>query len=399
MKHIARMSWAIALITLLHIPAGHAQTLGDSLVTLNVTRAGTLSGLLSSLWRPYITKLKLIGQLNESDIGVIHEMAEEGRGVLSYLDLSEAELVPGGSFSGGYMVEKSTFCLFHDCVSLEIVKLPPRGIEGLNYAFVNCTSLKSVELPEDVRNLQYAFDGCTSLTSVDLPESVKLLTAAFRGCTSLTSVDLPEGSEIDLSAAFVNCTSLTSVDIQEGVTDLSSAFYGCTSLTSVDIPEGVTDLSSAFYGCISLTSVDVPGTAMGLEETFKNCVQLKSVNILGEDPLYMQDLSTTFEGCYRLQSIRFESSTPPILEKYPQIYYLTVYVPKGAYMAYLLSEWGNYHLEEYDPTGIDTIMCPSTKSGTKEYYSTSGKRLSAPRRGVNIIREADGSTRKVLISR
>lgn len=116
--------------------------------------------------------------------------------------------------------------------------------------------------------------------------------------------------------------------------------------------------------------------------------------------LNRSDLSRTFEGCSSLQYIRFESTRPPFADQYPQLSdNVIIYVPKGAYMAYWLSEWGNYHLEEYDPTGIDTTMCPGTTSGTKEYYSTSGKRLSAPRRGVNIIREADGSTRKVLISR
>ena len=159
-------------------------------------------------------------------------------------------------------------------------------------------------------------------------------------------------------------------------------------------------MEGTFYACINLTSVDVPATVGRLSETFVSCVRLKSVNILGDNPLYMSDLSTTFKNCPDLQYIRFDSSRPPILDKYPQLSdNVIIYVPKGAYMAYWLSEWGNYHLEEYDPTDIDTIMCPSTKSGTKEYYSTSGKRLSAPRRGVNIIREADGSTRKVLISR
>lgn len=246
------MSWAIALITLLHIPAGHAQTPEDSLitslVTLNVTRAGMLSDLLSSRLRPYITKLKLIGQLNRSDIRVIREMAGAGvgsGGKLAYLDLSEAELVPSGLISSKFDITEEndkikTYCLFENCSALEIVKLPPFGIDDMSSAFRYCTSLTSVDLPEDVTNLDNAFVDCRSLTSVDLPE---------------------------------------------GVTNLSYAFKACYSLTSIDLPESVTNLDNAFVYCRSLTSVNVPASVTNLEKTFSCCEQLKSVNILGNGRL------------------------------------------------------------------------------------------------------------------
>ena len=459
MKRITRISWAIALVTFLHIPAGHAQTSDAPLITLNVAEAGTLSDMIPQSRRPYVTRLKLTGQLNGTDIRVIREMAgsdengEATNGALAYLDLSEAVLVSGGvsyyydDFMGWCTIvneegRTSASCLFCNCNKLKNVKLPPiddmscafrgctsltsvgvpNGVTILYQAFYGCTSLASVNLPDGVTNLVAAFYDCTSLTSVDVPDSVTdmatafygctsltsvgvpngvtILYQAFSGCTSLTSVDLPEGVK-DLSYAFGDCTSLTSVDLPEGVKDLSYAFWGCTSLTSVDLPDGVTDLHGTFQFCRSLTSVDVPATVTGLWGTFFNCTQLKSVNILGEEPLDLEDddMNLTFEGCSSLQYIRFLSPRPLLLTEYPQLNdNVIIYVPKGSYQTYWLTDWGNYHLEEYDLTGIDTLVRPGTVSGQTEYYSTGGKRLSAPQRGVNIIREADGSTRKVLIS-
>ena len=462
MKRITRMSWAIALVTFLYIPAGHAQTPDISSLTLNVAEAGTLSDLISPRLRPYITHLKLTGQLNSSDIRVIREMAGSDfwgdpiYGSLAYLDLSEAELVEGGGsyyYNGAMWSSISAYVgsrvsvenLFTHCTKLKSVSLPSSGIGAMKYAFSGCTSLTSVDLPDDLDALVCTFEGCTSLASINIPDSVTFLLGAFVGCTSLTSVDIPDGVK-SLSNVFEGCTSLTSVDIPDGVIELdatfwgctgltsinlpnsvkslNSAFVGCTGLTSVDIPDGVTGLDATFWDCKGLTSVDVPATVTRLAYTFKNCQQLKSVNILSEEPLDLDDddifvrvpsdyspgevyetvsggdMSKTFEGCSSLQYIRFLSPRPFFPSEYPQLSdNVIIYVPQGAYMAYWLTEWGNYHLAEYDLTGIDTLVRPGTTSVPVEYYSVSGKRLSAPQHGVNIIREADGSTRKMFLSK
>ncbi len=65
-------------------------------------------------------------------------------------------------------------------------------------------------------------------------------------------------------------------------------------------------------------------------------------------------------------------------------------------MSYWVTEWGNYNLVEFDAVGIDTPM-RTDKAGIPEYYSIDGKRLRAPQRGVNLIREADGTMKKTYI--
>ncbi|MBR4226480.1 MAG: leucine-rich repeat domain-containing protein, partial [Candidatus Methanomethylophilaceae archaeon] len=64
-----------------------------------------------------------------------------------------------------------------------------------DYAFQNCSSLESVDIPSSVTSIgKYAFRGCSSLSSVEIPEGVTSIGQyAFQGCSSLSSVDIPEG--------------------------------------------------------------------------------------------------------------------------------------------------------------------------------------------------------------
>ena len=374
-------------------------------VTLHVATAGTLPDIIAPSRRPLITNLKLTGQLNGTDLRLIREMAgadvngNPTQGALETIDLSEAEIVSGGE---AY------------CVWTELSIFPgeePQILwirnyytkEGLDALFSSCKNLKNVKLPNhsalgNVTDLYRAFYGCTNLTHVDIPEGVTRLSSTFSGCTSLTNVDIPD-SVTDLSSTFSGCTSLTHVDIPENVTDLVDTFSGCTSLTHVDIPEGVTDLYRAFEGCTSLTHVDIPENVTDLQRTFQGCTSLTSVNFLGKSPLPLNvyGFKDTFKDCPNLQAILFFSPAPLIPSIYPGISNdVIVYIPKGSYMSYWLTTWGDYNLVEFDATDIDTPI-RTDKAGAREHYSIDGKRLTAPQHGLNIIREADGTTKKILI--
>ena len=75
----------------------------------------------------------------------------------------------------------------------------------------------------------------------------------------------------------------------------------------------------------------------------------------------------------------------------------TVYVPKGTYDDYWLSEFGYFeNIVEFDPTGINNVI---TSNDAKELsrYSVNGQRLSAPTKGLNIVKYCDGSVKKVVV--
>ena len=71
-------------------------------ITINLEEAGTLPDRIGSSKKYKITNLKIIGEINGTDLRMIREMA--GRdyignstdGKLSVLDLSEAKIVEGG---------------------------------------------------------------------------------------------------------------------------------------------------------------------------------------------------------------------------------------------------------------------------------------------------------------
>ena len=75
----------------------------------------------------------------------------------------------------------------------------------------------------------------------------------------------------------------------------------------------------------------------------------------------------------------------------------TVYVPKGTYDVYKSSEFGYFEkIVEFDAAGIDKV---TTSTNVKEVsrYSANGKRLSAPAKGLNIVKYSDGSVKKVVV--
>lgn len=109
----------------------------------------------------------------------------------------------------------------------------------------------------------HAFVECTSLKSVSMPESVTWIgNSAFIGCTGLESVKLPAGLKSIGEKAFYSCTSLTSVVIPDKVTSIADlAFYGCLNLESITVPAGITTLDSSFvYGCTNLKKIEFKGT-------------------------------------------------------------------------------------------------------------------------------------------
>ena len=74
----------------------------------------------------------------------------------------------------------------------------------------------------------------------------------------------------------------------------------------------------------------------------------------------------------------------------------TVYVPKGTGDAYFRSEFGYfYNIVEFDATGIDKV---ATSTNVKEVsrYSANGQRLSAPAKGLNIVKLSNGKTVKIV---
>ena len=300
-------------------------------ITIQLEKAGTLPDRIGSSRKYKITNLKIIGEINGTDLRMIREMA--GRdyignstdGKLSVLDLSEAKIVEGGDcyYNDYHHYDYYTsndvigWYAFMDCYRLTSLTLPA-GITEIDYsAFYGCSGLTSLTLPAGITKIgSWAFRGCSGLTSLTLPAGITSIgSSAFEGCSRLTSLTLPAGiTKID-DFTFSGCSGLTSLTLPAGITEISDyAFYGCSGLTSLTLPASITSIGSyAFYGCSGLTSLTLPAgiTRIG-SWAFQGCSGLTSLTL----PAGITWIGySTFEGCSGLTSLTLPAGISEISDE------------------------------------------------------------------------------------
>ena len=198
-------------------------------------------------------------------------------------------------------------------------------------------------------NRGYGTEGKLSVLDLSEAKIVKGGDSYYPGDNCYTSND-----EIG-EKAFTDCSRLTSLTLPVGITSIGyDAFAYCSGLTSLTLPAGITSIGEfAFSYCSGLTSI---------------YVYAEKVPRIGR---------YAFEGCASRKC--------------------TLYVPKGTYDNYRLSEFGYFeNIVEFDATGIDKTTT-STDVEEVSRYSLNGQRLAVPVKGLNIVKYSDGTVRKVVV--
>lgn len=375
-------------------------------VTKNVAQAGTLSTVIGED-KENITKLKLTGNLNDTDVQYLEEMIREA--ALQELNLKDAQL---------YTIEILRFSYCENLTSLVLPDVLQRIEKG---AFGGCTGLTTISLPAGLEYMYGAFHGCTGLTSVYANMPTPLQDAySFEGVDKSDCIlYVPEGS---LAAyrqmentwglfqhivEFDSATGLLTLDIQaNGEGSLSDQVdaalrgrvknlkisgqignsdfdfitqYLSRNLQNLDLKDAnVTDLPyCGLEGCQALTTISLPAGLRSIDKGFLSlCRNLKTIYA------YMPDPNALIYGDEFSQESRE----------------WTLYVPKGMKTVYQNSERWSYCKEiiEMETSGIDSVILnPDAKEVSR--YSADGQRLAVPVKGLNIVKYSDGSARKVVV--
>ena len=288
-------------------------------VTINLTEAGTLPDKISSSNKNKITNLKIIGDINGTDLRFIREMAGKNvigynnSGNLSKLDLSKAWIVEGGE---AYYHNKD------------------------NYYYSSNNQLGC-----------YAFEGCF-LTSINIPLSVTSIGDNALSWTSLENINIPSSVTSIGRCAFGYCGHLKSVNIPSSVTEIGkAAFRECDSLTSVNIPSSVTEIGEyAFQRCESLKNINIPPSVTEIKEgTFCDCKSLRAIYVYAEKVPILPYNSCAFEGCDSKKC--------------------KVYVPIGTYDAYSRSQFGYFeNIVEFDASSFRNTIATAENQDTTHYF-------------------------------
>ena len=140
----------------------------------------------------------------------------------------------------------------------------PDNVRHLSSAFGMNNDIVCVEMGDSVLTVgRYAFAYCEYLKHVKLGNNIVLIDGyAFENCLSLTSVDIPDKVQKIGEYAFNYCNYITNVRIGKSVKEIgANAFKTCLRVRSFSIPAALEKVGdSAFSECYSITLVFYGGT-------------------------------------------------------------------------------------------------------------------------------------------
>ncbi len=281
-----------------------------------------------------------VNEINTNDF--VFERYYNGYAVVGYLG-NETQVVVPNKYDGKEVIAIGTGNNdgFVRCYDIESVKLPTSVREINTQAFFNCTSLKSVDIPNCMIVGDGAFSNCLQLQEIDLPsECISLGNGVFSGCAQLKKA-IVHGDSID-ETAFRGCVLLTEVTVGNDIQSIAKgAFNSCRNLQSMTLPfigdryrteaeteryplgyifgqvayDGAVateqeyyldgDIKTTYYIPLALKNISITGTNIIISKSFLNCNTLTSVKISDS---VINIGNNAFENCSSLISIEMPSN-------------------------------------------------------------------------------------------
>ena len=339
-------------------------------VTINLAEAGTLSDKIGYNRKFQIMNLKIIGNINGSDLRIIREMSGcdyygyDTSGVLEKLDLSEARIVKGGDF------------YYENHWGKNYTNIDEIG----DYAFMGCKTLKEVILPSSIKEIgYYAFYGCDNLSDFDVPTNVENIgSSAFYGCHNLAKIKIPEGVTCIREFTFSGCENLREVSLSSNIEAIESgAFMNCKKIENIILPSKLKSIGSqAFCSCYALTNITIPQSVSLVDEyAFQECWGLLSIRVFWSLPLKINE------------NVFFQVDKKNCV----------LYVPLNSYQDYWLADgWGDFlNITEFDATKINGAFASDCADEFDRYLINGQKNTNE--KGLSIIKYKNGKSKKILI--
>lgn len=169
------------------------------------------------------------------------------------------------------------------CAGMDIsgVSFPYTIKEIGEYAFIRCSSLETIEIPNGITDLLYTFRGCKSLKSITLPKSLTKLNGAVDSCLSLATIELPS----NLSVLSIYCSSIKTIDLPSDLSRLSIIDF--TSLEAIELPNNLEYLGLA--NAPLLKTLSIPQSVTHIDG-FYGCSDLKEVKCYAVEPPFLTEL-------------------------------------------------------------------------------------------------------------
>ena len=426
--------------------------------SVTLTQAGTLSSQITAEEKFNITDLSVAGPINGTDILFIRQMAgtdseanTSTNGKLTHLDLQAASLVSGGgsyyfvkkgTAKKGYGVSENNLVdhyMFSGCEKLVEVKLPASTQKINNYAFFGCKSLTSCVIPASVDHIgDNAFAQCEALKNIQIPSTVEELgKLAFANCSSLTAFTLPASFADKESDTFQN-TPIKNYDVEEGNEGFSAvdgvvynedttelllypiareensftvptqvggigeqAFFGAKSLKQITLSNKLTNILSKAFAQSGLTEIVFPAELTSIDaEAFSGCKALTTVTFKG-GPSGISEKAFFGTG---LTTVTFNQMNA-VPELHQQAFLtarttINFFVPADKVDAFKQGLTAANAVApnrfEVKPLTTSSIYSLQQEGSAVEVsrFNAAGQRISAPVRGLNIVKMANGKVVK-----
>lgn len=198
------------------------------------------------------------------------------------------------------------------------------------YLFANVPTLKTIINPDAVGTVgRYAFLGCTGLVDVSLPNCEKIGDYSFSGCTSLKSISIPNCKDIgsafryytmtynSVYTYFYSCSELEKVVLSSDPNvdvKIGNYAFGADATSNGGAPDDDPDMFFRRFACIKLHDINLDRVVSIGSYGFTCCLALKEVSL----PVCETLGDHAFYACRNLEKVTLttDPTKSVTLEKY-----------------------------------------------------------------------------------